>query len=107
MALGRRPHQRGLAFPAFDRVDVRAANEQRLDRTKTSAARRAHQARFAFRKRGVDVGAGLQQLLDDFRISSRARQRDWGGAVAVDRFDICAGANQPRNLAASSRSTAR
>ena len=99
MAFGRRPHERCLAFPAFDCVDVRAANQERLDRRKASAAGRAHQARFAFRKRGVDVCAGLQQLLDDFRISAGARQRDGRGAVAVDGSDICTGANQTRHLA--------
>ncbi len=49
VALARGPHERGLAAPAFGRVDRGAVREQRLDRVELAGARRGHQRRLPSR----------------------------------------------------------
>ena len=96
--LGCRPHQRGLPPPALHGVDIGAAHEQRFYRAKTAGAGGAHQAGFTFGEGGVRIGAGLKQLLDNFRISPRTRDGDRRDAIAVDRFQIGAGPDQASDL---------
>jgi len=57
-------------------------------------ARGRHQRGLAFRKRGVGIGTGREQHLDDRRVAGGAGEREWGDAVAVGSFDLCASANQ-------------
>ena len=96
LALGGRPHQRGLSAPLFDRVDLGAVAQQGLGRIDSSGARDDHQRRLTVGVWRLDIRAGLQQRFDHLRASGDRGFRHRRGAVVVPGVHLGAGAQQTR-----------
>ena len=78
-----RPHQRRLAPPAFDGVDLGAMLEQHRDGGyDAGSAQRRHQRRLTLARRAVRVGPGLEQHPEHAGTAVGGGQRERGDAVA-------------------------
>ena len=86
MVLCRGPVQRRLAAPALPCTQVGAAGQQQSQYVDVAGARRRHQYRLAFRQRGVRVGAGVEERLDDRSVPAASGQNEGRHAVAVGCF---------------------
>ena len=99
VALSGRPHQRGLLLIGVGGVGVRADLEQQLHRVERAGASRGHQRRFGADRRGLRVGAGANQRLNDRRGPGAARLKQRRDAVAIGDAHLGPGRDQrPRHV---------
>ena len=88
MALGGRPHQRGLAAPWILRIHIGAAQYQLANRINAPRSSGNHQCRFAVPASGGRFGAGREETLHEHRIAVGGRQRQRGLAILVDGVGV-------------------
>ena len=90
VALRNRPHQRGLAVRRLGGIDIRSSRDERLDRAQAAAASGGHQGGHPGGRRGVGIGAGREQALDDADAAVLAGQGQRADAMVIDRMGACA-----------------
>ncbi len=83
LALGGRPHQRGLISPSLARIHVRTRPHEQLSRPRRCRCAQPPSARSALRRWGVGVGARLEQQANDRGVPGGGGERHGGGAVVV------------------------
>ena len=66
-----RVHERRLALPLLDDVDVRAALDEQADSVDAARARREHERRFALGQRQVDTRAGVEQCSQQLGVGAK------------------------------------
>ena len=84
MALGRRPHHRGLIAIAFAPIDVGSFLNEEPGHRDIAGPRREHQRRLSVLVGDVGVGAGLEEHLDQLRVGHPDRFGQRARAVTVD-----------------------
>ncbi len=83
-----RVHQRRLALPALDDVDVRAVIDEQSDGLHTARSRREHQRCFALRQREIHVGAGVEERAEQTRVCAKRGLVHRPYAVAIREIRI-------------------
>ena len=94
MPFRRRPHQRGLPFAPFRRVDIRAARDQLLHHLGAARVGGDHERRLAVPTGRIGVRPGLQQLLDEHGVSVGRGQRERRLPILIGSLHVGAGGQQ-------------
>ena len=94
LAVGRRPHQRGLPLHRLDGVDIGAVGQQGPHSPRVAGIGAAHQQRLARPERQVRVGPGRQQPFDAAGMTVRAGRPQGRRAVVVLCVQVRPGPDQ-------------
>jgi hypothetical protein len=87
MGFRRGPHQSGMALGLLFGVYICTAVQQQPYRLQAAGAGSHHDRSFAkIRERSIDVCSGLQQFVDDCRVTVRGRQAKRCDSEAIRRL---------------------
>ena len=97
VALGDRPHERGLTAPRFRRVHGGASRDEVGDDVRVARPGGGHEHGFAFCGGGIGIGAALEERLDDRDAAARGREHQGRDAVTVRGGHVRARADDHRD----------